>query len=462
VADPVQRPQTPAPPAEKANIALPILIQEQVEESRRGFKDLMRIYDFRLIWTSQVFSQLADKFIVYSLLSATYQSSHANTQEAIVLLAYTFPSVLLSPIAGVYADRFDRRRLMMVTNALRSGLVLLVPASALIPYFGKVTWHLLLITFLFSAVGQFFAPAEASALPFIMPKKLLVTATSVFTLTVVGTLVVGLPISSLLIGLVGAYAPYYVAAVLFGGAAVANIAMRTQLKASPRVPDAETVGQHWVRRFWAELTETYAFLRARRQLLVAFGQLGLAVMLLFTIFTLSQGYMNKVLHLDPRNSYVILMPAALGMAVVAIYLGRGQQSARSGLLTVGLLVQGGLLFAMGIAPYLLVSLHATGLLLAYAAVAGLFFGGAFGIVFIPAITLLQEATDPDQRGRTFGAMFTVLNLAIAVPIFMAGLAADTFGLNLVLVLLGLLLTVVALATWPRKSPRGSGSAGAPN
>jgi hypothetical protein len=164
----------------------------------RGFRDLLSNHEFRLIWGSQIASQLADKFLVYSLLTVTYDRSGANTQEAIVLLAYTFPSVLLSPIAGIYADRFDKRRLMMVTNLIRGALILLVPGLALVPYFQTVTWHLLIITLLFSAVGQFFAPAEASSLPFIVPKRLLITATSVFTLTIVATLVVGLPVSSLL------------------------------------------------------------------------------------------------------------------------------------------------------------------------------------------------------------------------------------------------------------------------
>ena len=75
------------------------------EIHRGGFKELLINSEFRLIWASQITSQLADKFLVYSLLTVTYQRSGANTQEAIVLLAYTSPSVLLSPIAGVYADR---------------------------------------------------------------------------------------------------------------------------------------------------------------------------------------------------------------------------------------------------------------------------------------------------------------------------------------------------------------------
>ena len=77
-----------------------------LEIEARGFKELLNHVEFRKIWLSQIASQLADKFLVYSLLTVTYQRSGANTQEAVVLLAYTTPSVLLSPIAGVYADRY--------------------------------------------------------------------------------------------------------------------------------------------------------------------------------------------------------------------------------------------------------------------------------------------------------------------------------------------------------------------
>jgi MFS family permease len=427
------------------------------EIHRGGFKELLINSEFRLIWASQITSQLADKFLVYSLLTVTYQRSGANTQEAIVLLAYTSPSVLLSPIAGVYADRFDKRHLMMLTNLMRGGLILMVPILSLIPYFQGVTWHLLVITLLFSSVGQFFAPAEASSLPFIMPKRSLVTATSVFTLTIVVTLVVGLPISSVLVRLFGSTAPYFVAAGLFASAAVFNYLMRTQLSAAI-TEKHQRVQVNELTRVWRAVTETVTFIRERPQLLRSFGQLGLAVMLIFTIFTLSQGYMKTVLNLDPRDSYIILVPAALGMGAVAVYLGRGHVANRDNLITQGMLALGVMLFLMGIGPYGLSVLHAKGFFLAFAAVVGGFFGAAFGAVFIPAVTLLQESTAPEQRGRTFGAMFTVLNLAIAIPLFLAGLAADTFGLNLVLVLLGMILSsVVVLPVMARWLARRRGT-----
>jgi hypothetical protein len=66
-----------------------------------------------------------------------------------------------------------------------------------------------------------------------------------------------------------------------------------------------------------------------------------------------------------------------------------------------------------------------------------FLGGLeFGALLIPALTVLQEATTPEVRGRIFGATFTVINGAIAVPLLVAGELADLFTVNVVLAGMG--------------------------
>src|SRR2546428_6345370 len=152
---------------------------------------------------------------MFALLILTYSISRASTHGAALFLAYTFPSVFLSPLAGVYADRHDKKRLMFFTNAIRGVLILLIPLSQLTPYFAHVTWHLLVITFLFAAVGQVFAPAEAASIPFIVSSEGLMTATSVFTSTVMLTLLVAVPLSTLAVRFLGQESPYWVAALLF-------------------------------------------------------------------------------------------------------------------------------------------------------------------------------------------------------------------------------------------------------
>jgi len=71
-----------------------------LEIEAHGFKELLNNNEFRKIWLSQIASQLADKFLVYSLLTVTYQRSGANTQEAVVLLAYTTPSARKAAISA--------------------------------------------------------------------------------------------------------------------------------------------------------------------------------------------------------------------------------------------------------------------------------------------------------------------------------------------------------------------------
>ena len=196
-----------------------------------GFKTVLANRDFRLIWSAQVASQLADKFLMFALLILTYSISRASTHGAALFLAYTFPSVFLSPLAGVYADRHDKKRLMFSTNAIRGGLILLIPLSQLVPYFEHVTWHLFLIIFLFAAVGQIFAPAEAAAIPFIVGSEELMTATSMFTSTVIVTLLVAVPLSTLAVRFLGTDSPYWIAAALFLLAAWLIYAVKTDLHA---------------------------------------------------------------------------------------------------------------------------------------------------------------------------------------------------------------------------------------
>src|SRR5260370_12189221 len=76
------------------------------------------------------------------------------------------------------------------------------------------------------------------------------------------------------------------------------------------------------------------------------------------------------------------------------------------------------------------------------------------MLFIPAFTVLQEKTEAELRGRIFGAMFTVVNAAVAIPILLAGGPADLFGVTRVIFGVGLLLMARGLlsALPGRRSP----------
>src|SRR5437870_1905735 len=147
-------------------------------EPSSGFQHLLALRDFRLIWAAQVAAQLADKFLMFSLIILAYRLSGGSTEVAITLLAYTLPAVAIAPLAGVVADRYNRKGIMITTNLARAVLVALIPLSALVPWLQHDYIHLLVLTFLFAAVGQLFSPAEAAAIPTVVSRDALITANS--------------------------------------------------------------------------------------------------------------------------------------------------------------------------------------------------------------------------------------------------------------------------------------------
>lgn len=414
-----------------------------------GFRTVLANRDFRLIWFAQVSSQLADKFLMFALLILTYTISRASTHSAALFLAYTFPSVFLSPLAGVYADRHDKKQLMFFTNAIRGGLILLIPLSRFMPYFQHVTWHLLVITFLFAAVGQIFAPAEAASIPFIVGADELMPATSMFTSTVIVTLLIAVPLSTLAVRFTGADSPYWIAASLFFVAAWLIYLVRTDLHA--RTSQAPTKEPDLL----YELREGIHYIAKRPLVRFAVVQLSLTIAVIFSVFVLAPNYMVTVLHMRVTDVYLFLAPAVIGMLGAAFFLGQyGRHYRRSRLLIGGLISAGATLVLIAVVPYLLERVGGTGLLVWLPVVFGFIGGVEFGLLFIPAFTVLQEKTEAELRGRIFGAMFTVVNAAIALPILIAGGLADLFGVNRVIFGMGCLLIAsgASSALAGRRSP----------
>jgi MFS family permease len=143
------------------------------------------------------------------------------------------------------------------------------------------------------------------------------------------------------------------------------------------------------------------------------------------------------------------------MLATATVLGQfGGRVRRGRLLTGGLLGGGITLILIAIVPAILERLLPN-LLIAFPPVFGFVGGVAFGMLFIPAFTILQEKTEPELRGRIFGALFTVVNAAVAIPILLAGELADLVGVTRVIFTMGAILILTALvALLTGRSPVG--------
>ncbi len=406
-------------------------------QDAEGFIAVLRRGDFRYLWAAQAASQLADKFLMFTLLVFMYTISGRASLQSVVLIAYTLPSVLLSAPAGVYADRHDKRTLMVACNLVRAGLVLLIPAAQYVPGLKGQAWPLIIVTLLFSSAGQVFAPAEAASIPSLVARNQITEATSLFMTTVLLTLVLGVPAATLAIAFLGNFAPFYVAAALFGLAALAVWRVGTSLKAvrSTNAP-APNIAR--------ELREGVALLRASPALRLGLYQLALALIVVFTVFALGPVYMAKVLHRSDQDTYIVLVPATFGLVATAALLGQRPRFPRALTLVAAIITSGAALAVMGVVPDVLEHFGIYGGTIPLAVVLALIFGCALGALLIPAFTVLQERTTPEARGRIFGGIFTVINAAVAIPLLLAGVIADLVGVDRVVAALGVLLVMLGI------------------
>jgi MFS family permease len=435
-----------APPASRRHLHAARPAVPPLPEHRQGFRAVLRRRDFRLLWLAQAASQLADKFLMFTLLIVVYDVSHKASIQSVLMIAYTLPSVFLSAPAGVYADRHDKRTVMIATNAIRGVLILLIPIIQVLPVVGNQTWPLIVITFLFSSVGQLFAPAEAASIPSLVHRDQIMGATSLFMTTVILTLVLGVPAATLAIRLIGERAPFYIATALFAVAALFILRIGTPLRAARTVPERTAS----LRR---ELREGIKLIAGNPAIRLGLYQLAVALIVVFTVFALGPVFMVRELHRSDQDTYLVLIPATLGLVGMAAVLAQraGNRFSKALTLVVALAVAGASLAAVGVTPPLMRSLGAQGAVIPLVLVLSAVFGCALGALLIPAFTILQERTDEESRGRIFGGIFAVINAAVAIPLLVAGIIADAVGVASVVAGLGVIIlagaVLVRLVFW---------------
>jgi len=408
-------------------------------EGPGGFRGALRHTAFRNIWFAQLAAQLADKFLLFSLIILSYHTTGGSTSVAVTLLAYTVPAVLFAPPAGVIADRVDRKQIMLWSNLGRAAVVALIPIASIIPGVKGDFIHLLVITLIFSAIGQLFGPAEAAVIPTILPREALITANSMALLTMVLTLVVG-GVLAPVVSRIDLYAPYWCAVVLLVIAGTLIFASDIP-KLERRHDSPVEESRNRFHQMLIDLQEGVDALRASRGLRLAFGQVSIAVLVLFMLYTLAPAYVSKVIGIAAQDTYVVLGPATAGAILSAVLLGQFLRNVdRSRVLAGSLLANGVTLLALAAVPQamrhfpdLQVHNRITG------ASFSLLLGVEFGAILIPAITYLMESTSDAIRGRIFALLYMVINGVSAIPVLVAAALSDTIGTAQVLGGLGVLL-----------------------
>lgn len=421
-------------------------------EAARGFWPVLQNTRFLTLWSGQVFSQLADK--VYLILMIAIIASQFETPEqtisgwvSIIMIAFTIPAVLFGSIAGVFVDRWPKKLVLVLTNLLRGGLVLLLPLLLWLAKdwgaFMGIPWSfysLLLVTFLVSTLTQFFAPAEQATIPMIVEKPDLLSANSLYTTTMMGSLIIGFALGEPLLTIVDK-----LLAPLDGGSGIGKsvlvgfsygLASAVLLLLNTR-EQTITASQAEV-RIWPDIREGLQYLGQQNQVRSALIQLVLLFSVFAALAVLAVRLAELIPNLKSSQFGFLLAAGGIGMAVGAALVGQfGQRFSHRNLSLCGSLGMTVTLAALSFAnTHLWPSLCLIALL-----------GFCAAIIGIPMQTTIQEKTPEDMRGKVFGLQNNMINIALSLPLALAGLAEAVFGLPVVFLSLSCLVATGGLATW---------------
>ena len=463
----MSRPPTPPLREPQRSVGLPNDLQNPL---RAGLQGVLALPEFRKLWLGQVFSQLADKFYIVLMVfliaqywvtatppaggalaeaAGAFRLSIDSRAQLITLLATgiyvanTIPAMVLGLLAGVWADRWPKREVMVASNAIRAGLALLTPLCLLDgPHWLGLSWGywaLLVITFLESVLTQFFAPAEQAAIPMLVPGQQLLAANSLYQATSMGATIVGFalgdPILRLLRhGLAGlgiANGEFALLPLCYGLAALCIAWIRLE----------EVPQRHADANVWREMADGLQVLRQQPSVRSALLQLVLLYSLLAALYVLAISLASAISSLGPTQFGSLLAMSGVGLALGALAVAQvGHRFNRRRLASAGL---GTIAWSLVLLGQLRGNL---GFTLTLCAVLGV--GAA--LLAIPAQTTIQEDTPESMRGKVFGLQNNLINIALSLPLVLAGAVVSRYGLLPVLWALAALALAAALLEQPWK------------
>mgnify|MGYP001031570402 CR=1 FL=1 len=385
---------------------------------------LLRNRRFALIWLGQSVSSFGDWVRNMAITFWVYEiSGHSPVATSAVMVAEYLPMLLLAPVAGVFVDRWSRRRTMFWTQ-----LVSAVLSLSFLAALGARSLPLaLVIAFLGSLVSQFYNPARGAMLPVIVDRGDLVGANSLSQVTANLALVLGPVVGTSVYFSLGAPWSFALDALSFILSAGATLLAR--------LPENEGLtGTGGLASVASQWREGLAYVRSHRTVRT--------VLLVFFVLMLGGGAANVCdLYLVTRNlalpeSRLSLVMSVQGLASVAASLGMMTMAARLEawkLLWIGVAVLGVGAVNIGLAPNLTA-------VLVWTAVAGV----GTALASVGQSTILQTSIPVEFRGRVFGVMGPTIMAGMLTGTAVGGFLARQMDVRPIISATGLLALVAAL------------------
>ena len=372
------------------------------------FREVLREKNFLCFWLGQVVSQFGDRLNQMALIALVYDRMGGSAFGLAKVMSFTIiPSFLISPIAGAYVDRWDRKRTMIITDIVRAVLVLLIPLffanmKSFIPVYVTV--------FLIFSSSCFFLPCKFSIIPDLVSKEKLMIANSLTNTTMMLAAVLGVGIGGALIESVGAEGGFYIDAMTYLVSAFLLCGVVVSMKKTnwPKPDDSREK-----KSVFSDIKEGMLYVAKHPYMRFVFTSIFLLMLAAGALYIIAIVFIQSVFHSITKDIGFLSVFIGAGFFIGALLCGRfGNKIAKSRIIFISLIMSG---ISIGLFAIAL-KIYPAHLL---AAVLAVFIGISVGPIFISSNTLVHEVIKAEMRGRIFSSLGIVMNLGFIIGMFLA-------------------------------------------
>jgi MFS family permease len=396
------------------------------------YRRLLTNRNFVALGLGQLIAFIGDYFVILAVPIAVNRLTGSTMMVGLAYMTNSLPVLLLGPLAGVFVDRWDRRRVMIASDLLRAGLVLCL----LLVRSREQVWLFYLIGFLAACVSQFFLPARSAVLPLIVPQQAdWLAANGWMQISQTFGFIAGPALAGFAIGLYGEAAAFVANAAGYLVSALALLLIAVPRPAPQVGANTPPLAANTLRGVWAELREGLVYLFGNP---TTFGvmvcntgvQLGIGALIAIWV-----PFLLRKFGLGAAGVGLVDAIFGLGMVLGGFLLGTlAARFSKPALAAVGICAMGLMCAPMGYTPsYSLLLLE----------------NFIMGIFLMPVnsalLTMMQLAVPDQKRGRVSGSLNALAMVGGLASMAFASFFGERIGLENIFLVFGLILTLAGVA-----------------
>jgi MFS family permease len=390
------------------------------------YRRLFRNKNFLALWIGQMISFIGDYFVMLAVPIAINRLTGSAMMVGLSFMAGALPALFLGPVAGVFIDRWDRRKVMIVSDLIRAALVLLM----LLVQSKEQVWIFYLANFLVSCTGQFFLPARNAVLPLVVDNRDdLLAANGLMQVIMTVGFLAGPAFAGFAIASWGETVAFVVNSFGYLASALAVLLMVVPRTTSDEFP---STGKFAV--VLGELRDGLSYLIKNRSTLGVMVMLSVAQLGIGAFIVVWVPFLQRFFNQGAQGVGLVDSSFGAGMALGGLALGWFARRVRMApLASVGMLLMGLVTLPTGYLPTFFLVIVVNVL---------------FGVAWVPvqsALTTIMQLAVPDlMRGRVSSSLNAAVNAGGLISMGLASFAGETIGLRNVFVVVGAMFMLSGL------------------